>query len=135
MNPAIIDIPGIGPAAAAALAEHSINTLADLAKASVETVSAVPGFSEARATRVIDAARDLLPAPAETIPEKDTYSGKEKKGGKGKNGKGKGKAKGKGKGKGKGKKKDKKNKGKKKDKGKKKGKKKTRPAYLQAGPC
>jgi Holliday junction resolvasome RuvABC DNA-binding subunit len=115
MKPAIIDIPGIGPAAAAALAEHSIKTLTDLAKASVETISAVPGFSEARATRVIDAARDLLPAPAETIPEKDTGSGKEKKGGKGKKGKGKGK--------GKGKKKDKKNKGKKKDKGKKKPKK------------
>ncbi len=115
MKPAIIDIPGIGPAAAAALAEHRIKTLAELARASVETVSAVPGFSEARAIKVIAAANELLPA-ATTV--KDESGDKPLKDRKAKKDKGKDK-----KGKGKKKKKDKKNKGKKKDKGKKKGKK------------
>ena len=109
MKPTIIDIPGIGPAAAEALAEHRINTLSGLARASVEMVSAVPGFSEARAAKVIAAANQLLPTPDETPAVKDTASGKDKKDKKGKKGKGKGK----------GKKKDKKNKGKKKGKGKK----------------
>ena len=109
MNPTIIDIPGIGPAAAEALAEHRIKTVAGLARASVEKVSAVPGFSEARAAKVIAAANQLLPTPDETPAVKDTASGKDKKDKKGK--------------KGKGKKKDKKNKGKKKGKGKGKGKK------------
>ena len=64
MQPAITDIPGIGPAAAAALAEHRIRTVASLAKASVEKVSAVPGFSEARASKTIAAAAELLASPA-----------------------------------------------------------------------
>ena len=117
MNPTIIDIPGIGPAAAEALAEHRIKTVAGLARASVEKVSAVPGFSEARAAKVIAAANQLLPTPDKTPAVKDTATGKDKdkKDKKGKKGKGKGK--------GKGKKKDKKNKGKKKGKGKGKGKK------------
>ena len=42
MKLAIIDIPGIGPAAAKTLAEHRIGSLVDFAKASVEEVSAVP---------------------------------------------------------------------------------------------
>ena len=113
MNPTIIDIPGIGPAAAEALAEHRIKTVAGLASASVEKVSAVPGFSEARAAKVIAAANELLPAPDETPAVKDTASSKDKKDKKGKKGKGKGKGK---------KNKDKK-KGKGKNKGKKKGKK------------
>lgn len=117
MKPAIIDIPGIGPAAVAALAEHRIKTLAGLARASVETVSAVPGFSEARAIKIIAAASELLPATpavkekAGGKPPKDGNTGKDKKKDKDKKRKEKGK------------KKDKKNKGKKKDKGKKKGKK------------
>ena len=116
MKPAIIDIPGIGPAAAEALAEHRIRGLVSLARASVEKVSAVPGFSEARAARVIAAAAELLAASGTTQSAKDTggESGeKTKAGGKGK--------------KDKKDKKDKKKKGKgkekKKDKGKKKGKK------------
>ena len=110
MKPAIIDIPGIGPAAAAALAEHSINTLTDLAKASVETVSAVPGFSEARAIKVIAAANALLPATDEAPVVTEQPAGKARKDSKTKKGKGKGK----------GKKKDKKDKDKKKGKGKRK---------------
>jgi len=112
MKPAIIDITGIGPAAAATLAEHRIRTVASLAKASVETISAIPGFSEARAAQVIAAAAELLGTPGVTPAAKDkggasggktTAAGKDKK-----DKKKKGKGKDKGKGKGKGKKKDKK---------------------------
>ena len=108
MKPVITDIPGVGPAAAAALGEHHIKTLAKLASASVATVSAVPGFSETRATRVITAAGELLAASGATGPakgkegksaNKDKPADKSKKGKKEKKKKDKGKKKGKGKGK------------------------------------
>ncbi len=117
MERVIHDVPGIGPAAAKLLAEHSINTAADLATASIELVVAVPGFSQIRATRVIAAAAELLATAGKAAPLKDTDSqsgtadksaGKKSKGKKSKKAKkdkkGK-KSKGKGKGKGKGKKK------------------------------
>ena len=117
MKPAIIDITGIGPAAAEALAEHRIRTVASLARAPVEKITAVPGFSDARAARVIAAAGELL-AESGTTPaaedeaaestEMTRTSGKEKKDKKDKKGKSKGKGKAKGKSKGKGKKKGKK---------------------------
>ena len=138
MKPAITDIAGVGPVAADALAEHGINTLTRLARASIERVAAVPGFSEARAARVIAAAAELLEATAGSVPREDEtpqpQSGtsqdiqgkkakKDKDKRKGKS-RGKDKKKGKGKVKGKGKSKDKgKSKGKNKGKDKKKGKK------------
>jgi NAD-dependent DNA ligase len=84
MKPAIIDITGIGPAAAATLGEHGFSTLKALAKASVEQVSTVPGFSAARAQKVIAAAAELLASTtAETAaadtPEKDDKDKKKKK--------------------------------------------------------
>jgi hypothetical protein len=120
MKPAINDITGIGPAAVKALAEHGIGTLASLSKASVQKITAVPGFSEVRATRAIAGATELLGAAGTTQPAKEKKSGKKDKAG----GKGKKDKKGKGKKDKKGKdKKDKKGKGKNKGKGKKKGKK------------
>ena len=110
MEPEIIDITGIGPAAAATLDEHGITNLADLANASVEEITTVPGFSEARAVRVLAAATELLAASGVTPPAKEKDSGKkDKTAGKGKKdkkkkAKGKGKDKKKGKGKKKGKK-------------------------------
>ena len=71
MKPEIIDIPGIGPAAAAALAEHGIKSVASLSKASVERISAIPGFSEARAAGVIAAAAELLAASGTPPSTKD----------------------------------------------------------------
>jgi len=106
MKPAITDITGIGPAAAAALGEQGFDSLKALARASVEQVSAVPGFSAARAQKVIAAAAELLATiPAEPTvtdePEKDRKDKKKKdkkkkdkkpkKGKKGKKGKGKNK--------------------------------------------
>ena len=115
MKPVITDISGIGSAAAEVLAEHRIRTVASLARASVEKIAAIPGFSEARAARVIAAATELLDASATSPADaaKTADAGKQPKAG----GKDKKDKKGKGKGK-----KDKKGKGKK-GKGKKKGKK------------
>ena len=111
MEPEIIDINGIGPAAAATLDEHGITNLADLANASVEEITTVPGFSEARAVRVLAAATELLAASGITPSaeekksgKKDKTVGKDKKGKKDKKKKGKGKDKKKDKGKKKGKK-------------------------------
>jgi hypothetical protein len=111
MKPAITDIPGIGPAAVAALGEHGIKSLAGLANSSVEKINTVPGFSEARSIKVLAAATELLAASRATPADSDRVkkSGKKDK---------KDKKKNKGKGKDKKKKKDKK-----KGKGKKKGKK------------
>ena len=124
MKPTINDIAGIGPVAVEALAEHGIRTLASLSKASVKKIATVPGFSEARATRAIADATELLAAAGTTQPAKEKKPGKkDKAGGKGKKDKkGKGKKDKKKKGKDK---KDKKGKGKNKGKGKgkKKGKK------------
>jgi hypothetical protein len=105
MKPAITDITGIGPAAAAALGEQGFSSLRALARASVEQVSAVPGFSTARAQKVIAAAAELLGAAtagtaAAGNPEtggKDKKKKDKKKGGKGKDKKKKDKKKGKGK--------------------------------------
>ena len=102
MKPAIIDITGIGPAAAAALGEHGFSSLKALARASVEQVSDVPGFSTARAEKVIAAAAELQATPdaeaaASDKPQKDRKDKKkkdkkkDKKGKKGKKGKGKNK--------------------------------------------
>ncbi len=117
MKPVITDISGIGPAAAAALDEHGIKTLASLARASVEKISAVPGFSEARAARVIAAASELLATTATNQPDVAEVDEAAAAGNKGKKDK-KDKRKGKGK-KGKKGKKDKDKKGKKGKKGKK----------------
>jgi len=116
VKPTIIDIPGIGPAAQGTLAEHGIRTLRKLAGTSVTKLATVPGFSEARAGKVIDAASDLLASTvsgiASTAPDdtgkKDKQGGKGKKDKKGKKGKKGGKGK-----KGKKNKKNKKKKGKK----------------------
>jgi hypothetical protein len=124
MKPVITDIAGVGPVAAEALAENRITTLTQLARATVAEVTAVPGFSEARAAKVIAAAAELLgttapsptdeeAAPLKTTGEKKTGKGKDRKKEKKKKDKDKdkdkkkGKVKDRGKGKGKGKKKNK----------------------------
>ncbi|MDX1697425.1 MAG: helix-hairpin-helix domain-containing protein [Thiohalobacterales bacterium] len=101
MKPAIIDIPGIGPVAEATLAEHGFRKLKKLARTSIERLATVPGFGEARAGKVIAAARELLPARKDKKRRKSSKSkdkqaklragdkkgkrgGKDKKAGKGK---------------------------------------------------
>lgn len=91
MKPAITDIAGIGPAAATALAEHGFSSIESISATSVEKLALVPGFSTARAAKVIAAASALAPAAADSQPgKKDKGAKKDKKkekGGKGKKGK------------------------------------------------
>jgi len=61
------DIPGIGPQTAKVLAEHGFADAAGVARAKVDALAAVPGFSEVRAKRTIDAARSLA-ASAKKAP-------------------------------------------------------------------
>ena len=84
MKPAITDIMGIGPAAEASLAEYGFSTLRKLASTSVEKLATVPGFSEARAEKVIAAASELLPAASgnKAKPGKDAKKDKTKRSGK-----------------------------------------------------
>jgi len=97
MKPGIIDITGIGPAAAAALSDHGFASLKSVATSTVEKISEVPGFSEARAAKVIAAAAELLPAETESGKKKDKKDKKNKKGKDKKKGKKDKKGKGKGK--------------------------------------
>ena len=122
MATAITDIPGIGPVAAAALAEHGYPNLRKLAASTAEKLAGVPGFSLVRATKVIAAARALLSGKTgDTQAERDAKKKADKtKGGKHKRDKKKKKDKRAKKGKDKKRKKDKKDK---KDKKRKKGKK------------
>ena len=97
MKQQLTDVRGIGPSAARALEEQGIRTVAALAKASTDKVTAAPGFGETRAAGVIAAAAALLAAagaPQEAAPapgkassgakkvksKKDKKSKKKKKG-------------------------------------------------------
>ena len=90
MKPAIINIPGIGPAAVETLDEHDIKSLAALANASAEKITTITGFSEACTVRILAAANELLVSSG-TIPsakDKGKKSGKkDESAGKGKKGK------------------------------------------------
>ncbi len=56
----LIEITGIGPAAAQTLMDHSFKTVESIADTTIEKLSAVPGFSVIRAQKTIDAAKQLL---------------------------------------------------------------------------
>ncbi len=114
MKLAIIDIRGIGPAAARVLAEHHIDSVDALVRSSVAKIAAMLGFSQVRAANVLAEAANLLAASGITQSADESDMQHDKKDKKKKKGKGKGKNKGKNKGKGKGK-----GKGKSKKKGKK----------------
>jgi len=60
MRPTMTNVPGIGIKTAELLAEHRVKTPAALAKASIEEITSIPGFSEARAATAIAAAKTLL---------------------------------------------------------------------------
>lgn len=60
MAKSIEEVKGIGPASAALLSSAGIGTIKKLATASIADVAAVKGFSEIRATRVIEAAKTLV---------------------------------------------------------------------------
>ncbi|MCP4125479.1 MAG: hypothetical protein GY753_00265 [Gammaproteobacteria bacterium] len=102
----ILDIKGVGESAKSVLVEHGFKSVKAISKASIESVSAVPGFGPARSKAIILAAADLMKSgeadvvvePVEQVKKKDKKKGKKKD-------KKKGKKKDKKKGKKKGKKK------------------------------
>jgi hypothetical protein len=62
MTSKVTNISGIGSATATILSEHKFKTVISIAQTTVEKLSAVPGFSTARASNAIDAAKQLLAA-------------------------------------------------------------------------
>ena len=60
MKAQITDVRGIGPSTARVLEAQGFRTVAALAKAKIDKVSAVQGFAETRAAEVIAAAAALL---------------------------------------------------------------------------
>ena len=113
MTTNLLVVPGIGGDRADALAQHGIETLEQLAEASVDRIAAVPGFGPVTAQRSKRTAQELLlsgqktgEGPEAQQGEKETASGrKERKKDRnrrdearaGSRGKGKDKRKGKGK--------------------------------------
>jgi len=62
MSRSILEVSGIGPAAAAILAEKGISSAEELAAKTPLQLAMIKGFSEVRATRVIAQAQALLAA-------------------------------------------------------------------------
>jgi transcription termination factor NusA len=60
MNTPILNVRGIGPAAATLLAENGISSAEQLAQQKVGTLAAIKGFSETRARQVIADATALF---------------------------------------------------------------------------
>ena len=85
MHP-LADLKGVGPALANALSKHGISTAEQIASASVEEITAVPGIGPARARMLISAATALHPAErpprpkAEKVLQKKSGKTKKKKG-------------------------------------------------------
>ena len=62
MEKLVIEIAGIGQATSVVLTKHGFKTVADVASASVESLSVVPGFANARSLQTIKRAKELLQA-------------------------------------------------------------------------
>ncbi|MCG6938640.1 MAG: helix-hairpin-helix domain-containing protein [Gammaproteobacteria bacterium] len=60
MSANITNIAGIGSATASVLVQHKFKTVASIAHAEIDELSAVPGFSTLRAEKTINAAKQLL---------------------------------------------------------------------------
>ena len=56
----LVEITGIGPAAASTLVSNGFKTVKSIADTTTEKLSAVQGFSVIRAQKTIDAAKQLL---------------------------------------------------------------------------
>lgn len=71
MSVKITNITGIGSTTASVLVQYNFKTVAAIAHAEIEALSAVPGFSAARAENTINAAKQLLDS---TIAGQDASS-------------------------------------------------------------
>ena len=81
MTSPLTKILGIGPASAQTLTEHGYHSVEDIADATVDAISAIPGFGTIKATQVIISAVDLTRQTATEPPEeaKKQKSSKKKK--------------------------------------------------------
>jgi nucleotidyltransferase/DNA polymerase involved in DNA repair len=88
----LTSIPGIGPRTREILAEHGFDTLQKIAKASVDALAQLPGFSAARAEKCIaeaklivaEQAADKKAQTSEPPPSQPKEKQKKNKGSKGK---------------------------------------------------
>lgn len=60
MSSEITNIAGVGSTTAAVLSQHKFSTVASVANTTIEELTTVPGFSVARAEKIITAAKQLL---------------------------------------------------------------------------
>lgn len=60
MTQSILDVRGIGPAMQIVLKKNGFKTIDDLASTTVEQLALTPGFSELKATQVINDARNIV---------------------------------------------------------------------------
>tara|TARA_R110000787_G_scaffold181008_3_gene293131 strand:- start:66342 stop:66776 length:435 start_codon:yes stop_codon:yes gene_type:complete len=61
--PSLTEIEGIGPSLAAVCVKNNYRTIAKIAAAKPDELSALPGISEKRAAQIIGSAKSLLPSP------------------------------------------------------------------------
>lgn len=79
MATSLLEVKGIGPASVKLLAETGIHSAEDLAGAKLGRVIAIPGFSELRANRVMQAARELARPPVVVAGKKPAKEKTEEK--------------------------------------------------------
>ncbi|MBL0711639.1 MAG: helix-hairpin-helix domain-containing protein, partial [Colwellia sp.] len=60
MEQLVIKIAGIGQVTSVILTKHGFKTVSDVANASIESLSVVPGFANARSLQTIQRAKALL---------------------------------------------------------------------------
>lgn len=70
MPNSVLDVRGIGQSTAETLAGHGFHSAEDLARATIEELTAIQGFSTIRAERVIGDAKALLASLESGINEK-----------------------------------------------------------------
>jgi len=71
MTLTVTEVRGIGASTAETLKKHGFKTVANLASATVEQLTAIPGFSQSRAKNTIEAAQALLDTAPAQVPEQD----------------------------------------------------------------
>lgn len=70
MPKSLLDVRGIGESTAKTLSEHGYHSAEDLARAKIEELTAIQGFSSIRAESVIEDAKALLSSVANEKDEK-----------------------------------------------------------------
>ncbi len=71
MTLSVTEVRGIGASTAETLKKHGFKTVANLAIATVAQLTAIPGFSQSRATSTIESAKALLDTDPAQVPEQD----------------------------------------------------------------